>query len=145
MMDRSKEVVSLPELRKDMAFVFLCSGTFHLLLMLSAILYAYGRLPFEATPVAWTMWYLLHLVVTFLSGALCVFFHRKQSPFYLAQLAVDAAVGIVVFQVLFSISKWVIAARWVDPWLSLVPGAFLVCYGLRLRTGRQVWSRLNLQ
>ena len=75
--------------------------------------------------------------------AMIIVQHFKEEVF-LPQALMDLLAGVVPFRILlWAVGR--ILVRWkIIPWISLLPGIFLVYYGFKLRKGRALWRRLEL-
>lgn len=124
-------------------FVFL--GAVHCALMLFASCYAMGWMPrLVVTPHRWNTLYVSYVVYLYAGSAVMIVMQSFKTEVYLPQAILDFLVGAVPFQAFFWLARKVLV-RWPEvPWLSLIPGILLLCYGLRLRRGRGLLRCLDL-
>ena len=112
--------------------------------MAFASLYAMGK--FSQWDISLDQWHtsysLYSLFMTF--GSLgAVLRQHLQKELFLLEALVDFLTGWAVFKVLFWGVRTILVRGTVPQWLSLLPGLFLIYYGLRLRRGRQ-WRWVDL-
>lgn len=142
---RELSSISVPDLRKGLGEIFILSGVLHWALMIYATLYALGKLTRTIVTVSqWNSYYLDHFLWTFLCAILYIVQKAFKTGPYAIQLMVDFMLGVTVFYGLFRGVRFILARGLFTPWLSLLPGLFLLYYGCRLYRGRQIWSGLDL-
>ncbi len=113
--------------------------------MIFAALYSQGKFPnLIVTVRQWNHAYIAHFVWMFVFGGLRVARRFSRKDAFTFQLLVDFLVGLSVFWTLFRIVRFILVRSWLTPWISLLPGLFLLYYGYGLYRGRQIWSGLDL-
>lgn len=124
-------------------FVFL--GAAHCALMIFASLYALGKVPgLVMTPHRWNGLYGSYSLYLYLGSAAMILAQCFKTEVFLPQAILDFFVGAVPSQALFWAVRRILV-RWpAIPWISLLPGLFLVYYGLKLRRGRALFRFLEL-
>ena len=132
-----------PTRRKQGAF-FIFLGVTHCLLMAFASLYALGMLPSLSIGVQkWNNLYSAFRLYLYLGCVALIVGQYLKTYVYLPQAVADCLIGASVFQAAFwAVRKILIHGR-LSPWISLLPGLFLVFYGRRLRQGRALWRGLE--
>lgn len=133
-------------MRRKQGDFFIFGGAVHFLMMVFASLYASGVFPgLFIAPYRWSHLYFSYFIYLYVGSVLLIFGQYRRTQVFLPQAILDFIVGVGVFQGLF----WALRAllvRWgAVPWLALLPGVFLVYYGLKLRRGRALWKRLELE
>ena len=121
------------------------AGFLHWGLMIFATLYALGKFPRLTLGVSqWNQCYAFQFLYMFIGGVGSIARRYSRENLYMFQIGIDFLVGLSVFWALFSGVRFVLVRGWVTPWISLLPGLFLLHYGRKLRRDRQIWSGLNL-
>jgi hypothetical protein len=125
--------------------LFFLFGIAHCLLMVFASLYSLRMFPQLSIGVQqWNHWHFTFFLSVYVASAAAIVGQSLKTDVFVPQAILDALVGVVLFQLMFWAMRRLLA-RWdAVPWLSLLPGLFLVYYGFKLRRGRALWKRLEL-
>lgn len=138
-------IASVGVWRKHLGRIFLMAGVLHWGLMIFASLYALGKFPSLTVSVEeWQQAYFGYSLFLFFSGAGYIAIKYSRGDILIVQALLDWLLGVIAFEVLFRLVRAVLVRGSMAPWLSLVPGLFLLYYGMTLYRGRQIWSRLEL-
>lgn len=132
-------------LRRGIGSLFITAAGLYLAIMALASLYNTGSLPTVRISAArWSQLFFGHFLFLVLTplGYLALSFSRTGR--FQAQALVDFLTGLLIYLIFFAIVGLVLVSFPVTPWLSLVPGVFLLYYGVRIRQGRQIWALLDV-
>ncbi|MCX5795694.1 MAG: hypothetical protein NTY77_09395 [Elusimicrobia bacterium] len=130
--------------RRMQGGIFITAGAAHVLLMIFASLYTLGKFPgLVISTHRWHMAYSsVSFYVVFVSAAMIIMQHFKTEVF-LPQAILDLLAGAVPFHALFWAARRILARWEITPWISLLPGLFLVYCGLKLWRGRALSRSLE--
>lgn len=125
--------------------VFILLGAAHCILMTVASLYSLGALPqLSVSARQWNDFYFTFFLCLYGASAGAIIGQSLKYDVFVPQAILDALVGIVPYQIIFWAVRRILL-RWPSfPWLSLLPGLFLVYYGFKLRRGLALHKRLEL-
>ncbi|MBI5241211.1 MAG: hypothetical protein HY926_12130 [Elusimicrobia bacterium] len=132
-------------MRRKQGNFFVLMGAAHCALMAFASLYALGKMPhLLVTPQRWNSLYGGYALYLYVGSAAMILSQSFKTEVYLPQAILDLFVGAVPFQASFWALRRILV-RWpAFPWVSLLPGLFLIYYGLQLRRGRGLFRMLDL-
>jgi hypothetical protein len=124
-------------------FIFL--GVAHCLLMIYASLYSLGKFHgFIMSPKRWHNLYFSYFLYMYVGSIVMIIRQYFKTEVFIPQALLDLLAGVLPFQLLFWVVRRILLRWGFSPWISLLPGLFLVYYGLKLRRGRALWRRLEL-
>lgn len=132
-------------MRLKLGRLYIGFGLTHCLLMTFASLYSLRVFPRLSIGVhQWNVWYFMFFVSVYAASAAAIIAESLHAEVFLPQAILDALVGSLSFQLIFWAARRVLARWEAPPWLSLLPGLFLVWYGFKLRRGQALCKRLEL-
>ena len=127
---------ALAPIRRGLGLIIFIAGVIHAFEMTLATLYSQGRLPVVIGAGLWSQLYFAQFLFLVMGSVLYLFLsYRSRRMFYFETL-VDFLIGLPPFTVLMQAMALLLVRRWVNQWWSLAPSAFLMGYGLFVRSGR---------
>ncbi len=123
-------------LRRGVGVVFVAAGVLHATIMVMATLYSMRLLPFVITARLWSRLYFGHFLALVLGCGLYLALGYRRRGFYFEPL-LDFAAGVAGFNVFLTLTAVALVRHWLPAWLSPIPSAFLLAYGLGLMRGRR--------
>lgn len=129
-------MTDLLRIRRGLGVIYLLSGLLHWAVMTMAALYSLGRISVVIGVGLWSELYYAHFLFLILASLAYLALSYRQTGIFYYEALVDFLIGIGAFVVLLSVAAVVLYKGLVTPWLSLVPGTFLVAYGAGLYFGR---------
>lgn len=132
----TSDAEALARIRRGLGLIIFLAGVIHAFEMVLASLYSQGRLPVVIGAGLWSQMYFAQFLFLVMGSGLYLFLSfRARRTFYFEAL-VDFLVGLPPFTVLMQAIAQLLVRHAISQWWSLVPSAFLMAYGLFVRSGR---------
>jgi hypothetical protein len=122
----------LARLRHGLGIILLIGGVIHLCEMALASFYAMGKLRIMIPGRLWSEMYFAHFLYLVMAAMIYLVLGFKRTGVFYYEVLVDYLVALVVFIVLIGVMGYLLVNQKVGEWFSMLPGLFLVYYGLRL-------------
>ncbi len=132
-------------LRRGLGTLFVAAAVLYLAIMAFASLYNTGGLPqVRVSAARFSQLFFGHFLFVAVAPLAYLGVNFRRTKQFRAQALVDCLTGLLIYMIFFALVGVLVASFAVTPWLSLLPGLFLLYYGLRVRHGRQIWALLDV-